>query len=130
MPQVPWANEEELRWLSSLKCTICGAENIQIHHLDGDHDNNDPDNWTLLCGNCHDRAQRDLQVKGPTMSTKLTPERLKTCRRFAIEAHMVRMLGDLTIGSENETIPATARIYVRRTSMRLTQNVISWLNEG
>lgn len=26
-----------------------------IHHLDGNHDNNDPDNLMLLCNGCHTR---------------------------------------------------------------------------
>jgi len=127
MPQVPWANREELQWLCSLKCTICPTGNVQIHHLDGDDDNNDPENWTILCINCHDRAQRDLKVEGPTMSAKLTPELLRKFRRYAIEATLVGRLGSLPTKFENEDIPTTVRSYVRQKDLRLIENVTIWL---
>jgi len=36
------------------ECSSCGsAENIVVHHIDGDRTNNDLDNLTPLCGDCH-----------------------------------------------------------------------------
>lgn len=42
------------------KCEICGTETwlgkplvLQIHHKDGNHNNNSIDNLQLLCPNCH-----------------------------------------------------------------------------
>jgi hypothetical protein len=35
------------------RCAICGEANPHIHHIDGDHDNNTPENLLPLCPNCH-----------------------------------------------------------------------------
>ena len=42
------------------KCENCGLEewlgqpiNLEIHHIDGNHYNNDLSNLQLLCPNCH-----------------------------------------------------------------------------
>ena len=40
-------------------CGMCGldaAAILQIHHVDGDHNNPDVDNLMLLCPNCHASA--------------------------------------------------------------------------
>lgn len=39
-------------------CSRCGFEaehpcQLDVHHLDGNHGNNDPDNLDTLCANCH-----------------------------------------------------------------------------
>lgn len=64
-------------------CTIChSAESsnlVQIHHIDGNHDNDDLDNLTLLCIIHHKKAQDDLQLSN-SMTRKFTSERLKYWR--------------------------------------------------
>lgn len=35
------------------RCAKCGADNPQLHHIDGDPANNDPLNLIPLCPNCH-----------------------------------------------------------------------------
>ena len=37
------------------KCQICGKEcdRLEVHHLDGDHGNNELDNLSLICPSCH-----------------------------------------------------------------------------
>jgi hypothetical protein len=39
------------------KCARCGyceiKSSLHVHHIDGDHSNDDPDNLTVLCANCH-----------------------------------------------------------------------------
>jgi hypothetical protein len=37
------------------KCQICGEEcdRLEVHHLDGDHGNNELDNLSLICPSCH-----------------------------------------------------------------------------
>jgi hypothetical protein len=35
-------------------CSYCGSENnIVVHHIDGNHCNNDPKNWKISCKRCH-----------------------------------------------------------------------------
>lgn len=49
--------------LKENKCEICGLKEwlnkpikLQIHHIDGDHLNNELDNIQLLCPNCHSQT--------------------------------------------------------------------------
>ncbi len=36
------------------KCVDCGSnDNLHIHHIDKNHENNSEDNLMLLCKNCH-----------------------------------------------------------------------------
>ena len=49
-------------------CTRCGFEaedraQLDVHHIDGNHFNNDPTNLTTLCANCH-RLVHALERKG------------------------------------------------------------------
>jgi len=42
------------------KCVLCGAdENIQVHHIDGDHANSDPENLMPVCNSCHGKIHAD-----------------------------------------------------------------------
>jgi 5-methylcytosine-specific restriction endonuclease McrA len=35
-------------------CMECASkQNIEVHHVDGDRNNNDPDNLVPLCRDCH-----------------------------------------------------------------------------
>lgn len=40
------------------KCCGCGKTEgkLMVHHIDGDHDNNSPDNLVWLCFGCHNKA--------------------------------------------------------------------------
>lgn len=38
-------------------CSICGTnENLEVHHIDKNHNNNVPDNLMTLCSSCHQRV--------------------------------------------------------------------------
>jgi hypothetical protein len=45
------------------RCAICGTAVPQIHHIDEDHDNNDPENLLPLCPNCHLLDQHNPTAK-------------------------------------------------------------------
>lgn len=50
--------EAILRKRKNMVCEQCGfkAEDtcqLDVDHIDGDHDNNDPSNHQILCANCH-----------------------------------------------------------------------------
>jgi hypothetical protein len=49
-------------------CQICGLREpqiLQVHHLDGKHSNNSPDNLLMVCPNCHARIHKSL-ISPPT----------------------------------------------------------------
>ena len=54
-----------LIWKHGNKCSLCGVHNswqgkelvLQIDHIDGDSDNNVPNNLRLLCPNCHSQTE-------------------------------------------------------------------------
>lgn len=56
-------------------CAICGKASPQIHHIDEDPGNNDPDNLLPLCPNCH-----LLDQHNPT--AQIDPRKLKLFRRY------------------------------------------------
>jgi hypothetical protein len=48
----------------SYRCEVCGLSEwmgkpipIELHHIDGDSDNNTEDNLQLLCANCHSQCE-------------------------------------------------------------------------
>lgn len=41
------------------RCAICGEDRPQIHHIDMNNENNDPNNLIPLCPNCHLTDQHD-----------------------------------------------------------------------
>lgn len=53
------------------ECEVCGAtENIHIHHIDGDDENNDIENLIPLCGSCHRKVHYQPD-DGPEMIVEL-----------------------------------------------------------
>jgi hypothetical protein len=75
------------------RCAICGEDRPQLHHIDENPDNNDPQNLLPLCPNCHLTDQHDptapvdplklrlfRQFKDPAI---LTPQFHPLFRRFA-----------------------------------------------
>lgn len=65
----------EVMLKSSNCCCICQTPFIQIHHIDGDHNNNTSDNLAPLCPNHHAMAHSKSN-----MLMNLTPERIKDIR--------------------------------------------------
>ena len=55
-------NESNVGFLSDMTCCICHEKGkpYQIHHIDGNHDNNTVDNLAALCLLCHN----DTQISG------------------------------------------------------------------
>lgn len=50
------------------RCQACGLDDTRIltlHHKDGNHDNNTPSNWALLCPNCHSLAHVNIRGRTP-----------------------------------------------------------------
>jgi hypothetical protein len=53
---VPPGLAAKILFLSDRTCCVCRTQGkrIQIHHIDGDPSNNQPDNLSVLCTDCHD----------------------------------------------------------------------------
>lgn len=61
-------------------CVGCGENKryqLQVHHIDGDHSNNDVDNLEIVCCNCHNKRHLRLENGVWIRDTKsLTPRHL------------------------------------------------------
>jgi|WetSurMetagenome_2_1015567.scaffolds.fasta_scaffold08159_5 hypothetical protein len=125
---VPWTTDAELLYLCSFQCTLCGVPLFQLHHIDGNHENNNPDNWTILCQLHHDLANRDLQV-AETHTRKFTGELLKNQRKRHIESHLFSRFGiDIVAnGKINEELRVTEEQAENSTLIKRTK---IWLMQG
>ena len=125
---VPWTNEDELLFLVGFKCTVDFQRGPQKHHVDGNRNNDNPDNWTILCPNCHDIATKDLQVDN-TMTAKLSPDRLRQFRRLAIEACVYGRIGTTRLVPENQAISPELGLPAQRVqNPSLIERTLRWLN--
>jgi hypothetical protein len=57
-----------LRLVKEDRCSLCGFVpvdpcQLDVDHIDGNHDNNDPSNFRTLCANCH-RLETKLKQQG------------------------------------------------------------------
>lgn len=71
------------------QCTICGRNflNLHLHHIDGNHENNQKINLILICGDCHSaihsgtnnrkRRTRDFRSYNDHLIIKLNDYRKK-----------------------------------------------------
>jgi len=60
-------------------CTICGHSGVQIHHIDGDRNNNLEDNLIVLCLAHHDEAEKSKAGRG--LSANIGPSALRKYKR-------------------------------------------------
>ncbi|MCJ7645641.1 HNH endonuclease [bacterium] len=56
-------------------CVICGSSGVQVHHIDGNEENNDETNLIVLCLPHHDEAEKSKKARG--LSANLTTEQLR-----------------------------------------------------
>lgn len=49
---------------SSCECGVSEKYLLQIHHKDGNNDNNNSDNLEIMCANCHIRRHLRRNKKG------------------------------------------------------------------
>lgn len=55
---------DELLESSTCECGITEKYLLQIHHKDGNHNNNIPENLEIVCANCHIRRHLKINSKG------------------------------------------------------------------
>ncbi len=78
--KVPKTVLSEVMHLSDRKCCIDQKERVQLHHIDGNPNNNNIENLALLCLDCHDDA-----TKTGSLSRKLDAETIKRFRKTHYE---------------------------------------------
>lgn len=71
-------------------CSMCGLSewlenpiSLELHHKDGDHENNNLDNLSVLCPNCHSLTHslaRDCHKQKPKSKPKPRPKKNKCTR--------------------------------------------------
>lgn len=79
---------EDIQFKCRNKCCICNKEGIQIHHIDGNHNNDKEDNLAPLCHEHHELAQISLEIRNK-MTKKLTPSLVKRFRDQCYEKNKV-----------------------------------------
>ena len=72
---IPQAIRQDVLYCSALACAICQDRGRNIHHIDKNNSNNDPDNLALLCQTHHDDAHTQREL-----SLNLTPDRIRDLR--------------------------------------------------
>lgn len=65
--KIPYKDSDELLVLCKHLCCICEKPLVQIHHIDGNPSNNDPNNLIPLCGTCHNLVE--VKVYGVRLYT-------------------------------------------------------------
>lgn len=91
-------------------CVHCGAdENVEVHHIDGDRDNNSPENLRPVCKSCHrgreHRCWEHLQ--------NLTPEQLAQAESKRVRDEKGRYTGRNKTGEICGDIPETGQPEVK-----------------
>lgn len=74
---------QELLETTPCKCGVSEVYLLQIHHIDGNHDNHYPENLEVVCGNCHIERHLKLNKKGKLVydgKYLTSPEILNTLR--------------------------------------------------
>lgn len=71
--------------IKKYQCEICGLTEwqnkpipLELHHIDGNHYNNNLDNLQILCPNCHALETNDTQVQSQKVK-KIIPKTEKFC---------------------------------------------------
>lgn len=90
-----------LLWCSR-HCCLCGKQcstNIEIHHIDKNHNNNDIDNLIPLCFDCHSEIERynSIHPKG----NKYRTEEIKSRREQIYDLHTLKYIRDVSIKISN-----------------------------
>ena len=69
---IPPKIEREILFRNEASCCVCGKNNVQIHHIDGNHSNNELRNLAVLCIEHHDQASSKS-----SMTRRLSPTLIK-----------------------------------------------------
>jgi hypothetical protein len=100
--KIPAAVRREVRIESGIACIVCKTRvSLEIHHIDGNRNNNDPENLANLCSNCHGMAGKGeittLEVREFKRKAKELDRELASLRQ-AVE----HLTGSATISASGD----------------------------
>jgi len=73
-PHIPMSIQREVKIEARFSCIVCSERvSIVLHHIDGDRENNKPENIAVLCPTCHAMAH----------DGKISAKDLKQCKEKA-----------------------------------------------
>lgn len=111
---IPENIEATILYESDHTCCICHSNRtVQIHHIDGDPSNNDPDNLCVLCLLCHDQTQ----ISGG-FGRKYKPAEIKLYRDGWLKI----------IASTRTTVPTQEQLSSRRSEEESLDYIAKGLN--
>jgi hypothetical protein len=85
--------------LQRTECEICGkVGKLDVHHIDGDYQNNDPSNLMVLCRSCHNKEHKK---KGKCLICGEPTEGLGYCNKHYIR---YKKYGDPLYVSQNSKV--------------------------
>lgn len=97
----PHTNSSRLRsrlikeGLKEEKCEICGTkESLELHHINGNHQDNRLENLQILCANCHRKTDnfrgKGIRAHKPASEFFLTEEEVNDRRQKRLEKRRVK----------------------------------------
>jgi len=95
-----------------LKCSICGYDkhkgSLHIHHIDHNHENDNPDNLIVMCANCHMQHHHENGKKVKYNRTNFKKENKKNVDEFNNLSWKYKLVSDSynRMVIENENINA------------------------
>lgn len=105
-PKIPEDTATEILFLCDRTCCICNerGKNVQIHHIDEDHTNNEIGNLSVLCLECHN----DTMIKGgfgrkldASQVIKYKSEWIERVRKRKEKADEIASIQSVTGSTEN-----------------------------
>lgn len=83
--KIPHKTEVKVLVTNKHTCCICrdfkSSENVQIHHMDGNRNNNDLKNLAVLCKNHHEMADIGLNKGKIGVTKKYTPDEIRRYKK-------------------------------------------------
>ncbi len=101
-PRIPAAVQREVRIESGHSCLVCKERvSLNLHHIDGNRENNVPDNIVNICANCHGMVHDgkisagDLrEYKRRTQEASEELNRLRQTIEYLVQSPKITVSGD------------------------------------
>ncbi|MEK7547040.1 MAG: HNH endonuclease signature motif containing protein [Patescibacteria group bacterium] len=99
-PRIPAVTQREVKIEARFACIACTERvSLNTHHIDGNRENNNPENLALLCANCH----------GMVHDGKISVQDLRECKKKVKEENNIlsRLAQELEYFQQSPKISAS-----------------------